>query len=145
MKASVPNAPEGPYLDNLLVRSPLAYSPVEARLFARALGGLLPESPQLSFQLAFDDIVPGGNAGGQQYAQLRVAIKRLMQAVKDKSLREEQGCSLYIQLFSVLSLDVDTEQIRGKFNPDLREHLLHLGGKFTTAELEALLMRSQTH
>ena len=65
MKASSPNVPESTYLSNLFVCSPPAYSPVEARLFARALGGLLQQAQRLSFQLAFRDIIPGGNADGQ--------------------------------------------------------------------------------
>lgn len=141
MKASSPNVPESTYLGNLFVCSPPAYSPVEARLFARALGGLLQQAQRLSFQLAFRDIIPGGNADGQQYAQLRVAIMRLMQAINDKSLRQEKGCCLYMQLFSILSLDADAEQIMGKFNHDLKAHLMDLGIKFSTAELELLLMR----
>ncbi|SFQ82133.1 RepB family plasmid replication initiator protein [Hymenobacter arizonensis] len=116
------------------------FNPVEARLFARALGGLLPESQQLSFQLAFHDIIPGGNAGGRQYAQLRVAIKRLMQSLQYETFALDHRRTEYIVPFSVLRLDSDTERISGELNPHLSPHWRQLASKFTGAELEALFM-----
>lgn len=40
-------------------------------------------------------------------------------------------------------MNADTGLITGKFNPDLKAYLLDLGDKFTTADLESLLMRCQ--
>ena len=129
------------YLSNLLVRSSLAYSPVEARLFVRALGSLFQPPQPLTFQLAFEDIIPGNNQDGKQYAQLSVAAQRLMQAVKDKTSQPDGDSCQYLLLLSTISLDPGTERIRGKFNPDLKAQLLNLESRFTSAELEALLMR----
>lgn len=141
MNKPISDIQEVAYLSDLFVRSPPAFSSVEARLFGLALSILTHESQQLTFQFAFNDIIPGDNADGKQYAKLLVAIKRLMQATKDKTLRQEKGCSQYLLLFSTLSLKPDTEVVTGKFNPDLKEYLLDLSSKYTTPQLEALLMR----
>ena len=141
MRMLKPDDPEVDFLSSLFVRFPLAFSQVEARLFALALGSLPQESLQLPFQLAIHDIIPGGDANGQQYNKLLVAMGRLSQAIDNKLLREEKGRTQFIYLFSTLGLTPGSELVAGEFNPDLREYLLDLRGKFTTAELEALLMR----
>lgn len=141
MNTPISDIQEVAYLSDLFVRSPPAFSSVEARLFGLALSILTHESQQLTFQFAFNDVIPGDNADGKQYAKLLVAIKRLMQATKDKTLRQEKGCSQYLLLFSTLSLKPDTEVVTGKFNPDLKEYLLDLSSKYTTSQLEVLLMR----
>lgn len=139
MRAPSPTDPEVDFLSTLFTRFPLAFSEVEARLFALALGSLPPEARQVTFQLAFDDVIPGGNAD-VQYGKLLVAIQRLLKGIDDKVLREEAGISQFINLFSRLGLNPGARLVTGKFNPDLREQLLVLGGRYTTAELEALLM-----
>lgn len=141
MNTLLSNQLEVGYLSNLLVRCSLAYSAVEARLFIRALNNLFHPPQSLTFQLAFDDIIPGGNQDGRQYAQLSVAAQRLMQAVKDKTSQPDGDSCQYLLLLSTISLDPGTEQIRGKFNPDLKAQLLNMGSRFTPAELETLLMR----
>lgn len=143
MDAVTPNDPEVDILSKLFVRAPRAFSPEEARLFALALNSLTRNAQQVTFQLAFSDIIPGGNADGQQYAKLLVATKRLMQAIKFQAFQQGNGCSEYWLLFSTLGMNADTGLITGKFNPDLKAYLLDLGYKFTTADLESLLMRCQ--
>lgn len=140
MSAHTPNV-EVDFLSNLFVRFPMAFSQVEARLFALALDSLPQRSLHLAFQLAFHDIIPDGYADGQPYAKLQVAMERLSQAIDDKALQQEKGHSRYLYLFSTLGLNPGSELVTGQFNPDLRKQLLDLGSKFTTAELEALLMR----
>ena len=100
-------------------------------------------SHQVTFQLAFNEIIPGGNEDGKQYAKLVVATKRLMQAIKFQTFQQGNSISEYLLLFSTLGMNADTGLITGKFNPDLKAHLLDLGDKFTTADLESLLMRCQ--
>ena len=68
MDAVNPNDPEVDILSKLFVRSPRAFSPEEARLFALALNSLTQSSQQVNFQLAFSDIIPGGKEDGKQYA-----------------------------------------------------------------------------
>ncbi len=143
MDAVTPNDPEVDILSKLFVRSPRAFSPEEARLFALALNCLTRNLHQVTFQLAFNAIIPGGNEDGKQYAKLVVATKRLMQAIKFNTFQQGSSCSEYMLLFSTLGMNADTALITGKFNPDLKAYLLDLGGKFTTADLESLLMRRQ--
>jgi hypothetical protein len=66
-----------------------------------------------------------------------------MQAIKFKTFRQANSCSQYMPLFSTLSVDADTGLVTGKFNPDLKSYLLDLGNKFTTTDLESLLMLRQ--
>jgi hypothetical protein len=143
MDSVTPNDPEVDFLSDLFVRFPRAFSQEEARLFALALNSLIHNPQQVTFQLAFSDIIPGGNDDGKQYAKLFVATKRLMQAIKFKTFLQGNSCSQYMLLFSTLSMDADTGLVTGKFNPDLKAYLLDLGAKFTTAELESLLMLRQ--
>jgi hypothetical protein len=143
MDSVIPNDPEVGFLSNLFVRSPRAFSREEARLFALALDSLTQDPQQVTFQLAFSDIIPGGNEDGNQYAELFVATKRLMQAIKFKTSPQEDSCTHYMLLFSTLSVDADTGLVTGKFNPDLKAYLLDLGNKFTTTDLELLLMLRQ--
>jgi hypothetical protein len=143
MDSVTPNEPEVDFLSDLFVRSPRAFSQEEARLFALALDSLTKDPQQVTFRLAFSDIIPGGNEDGNQYAKLFVATKRLMQAIKFKTFRQGNSCSQYMLLFSTLSVDADTELVTGKFNPDLKAYLLDLGNKFTTTDLESLLMLRQ--
>ncbi|UOR00131.1 replication initiation protein (plasmid) [Hymenobacter sp. 5317J-9] len=143
MDAVTPNDPEVDILSKLFVRSPQAFSPEEARLFALALNSLARNAQQATFQLAFSDIIPGGNEDGKQYSKLVVATKRLMQAVRFTTFQQGNSCSEYLLLFSTLGMNTDTGLITGKFNPDLKAHLLDLGERFTTADLESLLMRRQ--
>lgn len=139
MDPVTPNDPEVDFLSRLFVRSPRAFSPEAARLFALALNSLTRNSQQVTFQLAFSDIIPGGNEDGKQYAKLLGATKRLMQAIDYKTFRQGSSRSHYLLLFSILSMDADTGLVTGKFNPDLKAYLLDLGDKFTTADLESLL------
>lgn len=143
MNAVTSNDPEVDILSKLFVRSPRAFSPEEARLFALALNRLTHNSQQVTFQLAFSDIIPGGNQDGKQYMKLVVATKRLMQAIKVETFQQVNYCSEYLLLFSTLGMNADTALVTGKFNPDLKAHLLDLGNKFTTTDLESLLMRRQ--
>lgn len=143
MNEVTPNAPEVDILSKLFVSFPRAFSPEEACLFALSLNSLTQNPQQATFQLAFRDIIPGGNKDGQQYAKLLVAIKRLMQAIKFQTFQQGNGCNRYWLLFSTLGMNADTGLITGKFNPDLKAYLLDLGDKFTTADLESLLMRCQ--
>ncbi|TPG58001.1 replication initiation protein [Hymenobacter nivis] len=140
MDPVTPNDPEVDFLSRLFVRSPRAFNQAEARLFALALNSLTQHSSQETFQLAFRDIIPGDNEDGKQYAKLWVATKRLMQAIDYKTFRQGNSRSQYMLLFSTLGMDADTGLVTGKFNPDLKAYLLDLGNKFTTADLEALLM-----
>ena len=48
--------------------------------------------------------------------------------------------SQYIPLFNEMSIDQDTELGTGVFDLHLKEYLLDLVNKCTTAELESLLM-----
>ena len=143
MNAVTSYDPEVDILSKLFVRSPRAYSPEEARLFALALNRLTRNSQQVTFQLAFSDIIPGGNEDGKQYAKLFVATKRLMQATKFQTFQQGNCIREYLLLFSTLGMNADTGLITGKFNSDLKAHLLDLGDKFTTADLESLLMQCQ--
>jgi hypothetical protein len=63
-----------------------------------------------------------------------------MQAIKFKTSRQEDSCTHYMLLLSTLSVNADTGLVTGKFNPDLKAYLLDLGNKFTTGDLESLLM-----
>jgi hypothetical protein len=65
MDSVIPNDPEVGFLSNLFVRSPRAFSQEEARLFALALNSLTHNSQQVTFKLAFSDIIPGGNEDGK--------------------------------------------------------------------------------
>ena len=141
MDAVIPHDPEVDILSKLFVRSPQAYSQEEARLFALALKSLSRNSQQSSFQLAFSNIIPGGNEDGRQYAKLVVTIKRLLQSTKFQAFQQGNSIREYLLLFSTLGMNADTGLITGKFNPDLKAHLLDLGEKFTTVDLESLLMR----
>lgn len=141
MDAVTTHDPEVDILSKVFVRSPRAFSQVEARLFALALKSLTRNSQQVTFQLAFSDIIPGGNEDDKQYAKLVVAIKRLMQATKFQTFQQGNSIREYLLLFSTLGMNADTGLITGKFNPDLKAHLLDLGNKFPTADLESLLMR----
>ena len=143
MDAVNPNDPEVDILSKLFVSSPRAFSPEEARLFALGLNSLTQNPQQATFQLAFRDIIPGGNEEGQQYAKLLVATKRLRQAIKFQPFQQGNDCMEYWLLFSTLGMNADTGLVTGKFNPDLKAYLLDLGDKFTTADLESLLMRHQ--
>jgi hypothetical protein len=140
MDSVTPNEPEVDFLSDLFVRSPRAFSQAEARLFALALDSLTQNPQQVTFRLAFSDIIPGGNEDGKQYAKLFVATKRLMQAIKFKTSPQEDSCTHYMLLLSTLSVNADTGLVTGKFNPDLKAYLLDLGDKFTTTDLESLLM-----
>jgi hypothetical protein len=140
MDLVTPNDPEVDFLSTLFVRSPRAFSQEEARLFALALSSLPQHSQQVAFQLAFSDIIPGGNEDGKQYAKLFVATKRLMQAIKFKTFPKEDSCTHYMLLLSTLSVNADTGLVTGRFNSDLKAYLLDLRDKFTAADLELLLM-----
>ena len=141
MDAVTPYDPEVDILSKLFVRSPQAFSPEEARLFALALNSLTQSSRQVTFQLGFNDIISGGNEDGKQYAKLVMVTKRLMQAIKFQTFQQGTNCIEYLLLFSTLGMNADTGLITGKFNSDLKAHLLDLGDKFTTADLESLLMQ----
>jgi hypothetical protein len=143
MDSVTPNEPAVDFLSDLFVRSPRAFSQAEARLFALALDSLTHNPQQVAFQLAFSDIIPGGNDDGKQYDKLFVATKRLMQAIKFKTSPQEDSCTHYMLLLSTLSVNADTELVTGRFNPDLKAYLLDLGDKFTTTDLESLLMLRQ--
>jgi plasmid replication initiation protein len=143
MDSAIPHDPEVDFLSKLFVRFPRAFSQEEARLFALALNSLTQHSQQVTFQLAFSDIIPGGNEDGKQYAKLFVATKRLMQAIKFKTSPQEDSCTHYMLLFSTLSVNADTGLVTGRFNPDLKAYLLDLRDKFTSADLESLLMLRQ--
>ncbi|RZJ95523.1 MAG: RepB family plasmid replication initiator protein [Hymenobacter sp.] len=143
MDSVIPQDPAVDFLSDLFVRSPRAFSQEEARLFALALNSLTQHSQQVAFELAFSDIIPGSNEDGKQYAKLDVAIKRLMQAIKFKTFQQGNSCTQYMLLFSTLGMDPDTELVTGRFNPDLKAYLLDLGDKFTTTDLESLLMLRQ--
>jgi hypothetical protein len=143
MDAVTPNDPEVDILSKVFIRSPQAFSQEEARLFTLALNSLTRNAQQVAFQLAFNDIIPGGNEDGKQYAKLVMVTKRLMQAIKFQTFQQGTSCSEYLLLFSTLGMNADTGLITGKFNPDLKAYLLDLGDKFTTADMEALLMRRQ--
>ncbi|OGX86792.1 hypothetical protein BEN47_12470 [Hymenobacter lapidarius] len=114
MNAVTSYDPEVDILSKLFVRSPRAYSQEEARLFALALNSLTRNSQQATFQLAFSDIIPGGNEDGQQYAKLVVATKRLMQAIKFQTFQEGNNIREYLLLFSTLGMNADTGLITGK-------------------------------
>jgi hypothetical protein len=123
MDSVTPNDPEVDFLSDLFVRSPRAFSQEEARLFALALDSLTQD--------------------GKQYAKLFVATKRLMQAIKFQTSPQEDSCIHYLLLLSTLSVNADTGLVTGRFNSDLKAYLLDLGNKFTTTELESLLMLRQ--
>ena len=140
MRVHISNDPEINFLSTLFVRFPLAYGQVEARLFALALGSLAAQSQHVTFQLAYNDVIPGGNADGQRDDKLQVAIQRLLQPIDNRLLYEENRRFQLLYLFSRLGWDSSSELVMGEFNPELGEYLLDLGGRYTTAELEALLM-----
>ena len=123
--------------DDLLIRCPLALEQLEARLFILALGRLNPDSQRLTFQLTFADVLPDGKVA-DRFAQLDKAQKRLMQPLKYEGLRLGKRFSHRIPLFTEMSIDQDTELVSGVFNHYLRDYLLDLSGKVTTAQLEAL-------
>lgn len=133
------------FLSNTFVRSPLALSNVEARIFALALGCLHQKQDTLSFRIHFNDITRGGNTGGKQYTELAAAQTRLTQPIINTSLKNGKKRRDAISLFNILSLDEGTNLITGEFNPRLKEHLLDLTGKFTTVELESLLTLKNAH
>ena len=125
---------------DLFVRCPLALNPVEARLFILALGCLSQNAKRLNFQLTFEDVLGDGSADSQ-YAKLDKAQQRLTQPIKYETLRLGHRVSRHIPLFTDMSIDQDTELVTGVFNYYLRNYLLDLSGEYTTATLEALLMR----
>ena len=133
------------FLSNTFVRSPLALSNVEARIFALALGCLHQKQDTLAFRIHFNDITRGGNTGGKQYTELAAAQTRLTQPIINTSLKNGKKRRDAISLFNILSLDEGTNLITGEFNPRLKEHLLDLTGKFTTVELESLLTLKNAH
>ena len=143
MDSVTPNDPEVDFLSSFFVRLPRAFSQEEARLFALALNSLTYNPQQVAFQLAFSDIIPGGNEDGKQYDKLSMATERLMQAIKFKTSPQEDSCTHYMLLFSTLSVNADTGLVTGRFNPNLQTYLLDLGDKFTTTDLELLLMLRQ--
>ena len=125
---------------DLLVRCPLALQQVEARLFILALGCLHQDAQRLTFELTFDDVLWDADAAGR-YVRLEEAQMRLTQALKYETLRMGKRHSQYIPLFTQMSIDQDTELVTGVFNLHLKEYLLDLSSRLTTAELESLLMR----
>lgn len=133
------------FLSNTFVRSPLALTNVEARIFALALGCLHQKQDTLAFRIHFNDITRGGSAGGKQYTELAAAQTRLTQPIINTSLKNGKKRRDAISLFNILSLDEGTNLITGEFNPRLKEHLLDLTGKFTTVELESLLTLKNAH
>jgi plasmid replication initiation protein len=133
------------FLSNTFVRSPLALTNVEARIFALALGCLHQKQDTLAFRIHFNDITRGGSTGGKQYAELTAAQTRLTQPIINTSLKNGKKRRDAISLFNILSLDEGTNLITGEFNPHLKEHLLDLTGKFTTVELESLLTLKNAH
>lgn len=140
MKALTPTVEHLALPNDLFVRCPLSFQPVEARLFILALGCLYQDAQRLTFALTFGDILRDGNAD-DQYARLEKAQKRLMQPLKYETLRLGKRCSQYIPLFTEISLDQATGLITGVFNPHLKDYLMDLGRQYTTAKLEWLLVR----
>lgn len=138
MKAITLNAEHLALPSDLLVRRPLALEQVEAHLFVLALGCLNQDSQRLTFEIAFKDILPEGSVDNQ-YARLEKAQQRLTQPLKYENLRLGKRSSHYIPLFTDMSIDQDTGLVTGVFNYYLRQHLLDLADKYTTAELEARL------
>jgi len=130
---------EDDFIRSLFGPFALVLNPVEARLLAQALGCLHPATQRLTFEMAFEDILPGGNVGGQQYVQLEKAQTRLTRPLKYETLRQGNRCSEYVVLFTLLSLDEDTERITGELNPYLSAYWQDLAGSFTAVELESLL------
>jgi plasmid replication initiation protein len=133
------------FLSNEVIRSPLALSNVEARIFALALGCLHQKQDSLEFTIHFQDITPSGRRGGSAYAELMEAQTKLTQPLmmtRGKSGRRQRDA---ISMFAILSLNEGSRQITGQFNPLLREHLLNLAGRFTTVELQSLLSFKSAH
>ncbi|WP_022821674.1 hypothetical protein [Hymenobacter norwichensis] len=136
---------EDDFISRLIGPSRLVLTSVEACLLAQALGCLRQQAPQLTFDLAFDDVLskdtlPGGNTGRQRYAALEAAQTRLTQPLKYETLRQGHRCSDYTVLFTSLSLDEDTERITGEFNPHFRTYWLELAASFTPVEVASLLL-----
>lgn len=136
---------EDDFISSLFGPSRLVLTPVAACVLAKALGCLRQKAPQLTFNLAFDDVLskdalPSGNAGRQRYAALEDAQTRLTQPLKYETLRQGHRCSEYTVLFTSLSLDEDTERITGEFNPHFRAYWLELAAAFTPIEVASLLL-----
>lgn len=145
MTAPLTKVNEVAFLSNEVVRSPLALSNVEARIFALALGCLHQKQDSLDFTIHFQDITPGGRQGGSVYAELSTAQTRLTQPLIIMAGRVGRRRRDALSMFTRLTLDEGTRQITGKFNPELREHLLNLAGYFTTVELQSLLTFKSAH
>lgn len=142
MKAPDSDAQHDALPSDLFVRCPQALQQVEADIFILALGCLHRDAQRLTFEIAFEDVLRDGDADAR-YARLEEAQIRLTQPIKYMTLRLGKRHSQYIPLFTDMSIDQDTELITGVFNYYLKQHLLDLSGKLTTAELESLLMMHQ--
>ena len=143
MKAPTSTVEHAALPSDLFVRCPLALNQVEARLVILALSCLNLNTERLTFQLTFEDVLGDGSADSQ-YAKLEKAQKRLTQPIKYETLRLGKRHSQYIPLFTDMSIDQDTGLVTGVFNHYLKDYLLDLSGRYTTAQLEALLMLRQT-
>lgn len=133
------------FLSNTIIRSPLYLNNIEARLFALALGCLHQKEDSLDFSIHFNDITGTARNGGSQYSILHEARARLTQPLITQAKSHGKRRSDAIPLFNIITLDEGTSLVTGQFNPILKEYLLGLAGKFTTVELELLLMLKNAH
>ncbi|GAA4020265.1 hypothetical protein GCM10022408_37750 [Hymenobacter fastidiosus] len=134
------------YQANALVRSPLKFTHVEARIFALALGTIHArhtELPPISIDVR--DVVTS-KPGGSLYAAVKEAAQGLMKKrVEIETMVNGEIKFVGYNLIDTLGYDTKTGMLTGAFAKGIEPFLLQLQEKFTRVEIQTLLSLKSAH
>lgn len=131
---------------NNLVRSDLAFTHLEAKLFTKLLETIPKDAKQLGdVNIKISDVI-GVGASGKQYKLLHEAVKSLdkrrINLLKvDAAPYDYDSCSL----FDSMEMKVGNNLIRGSWGIKIQPYLIQLKKGFTLGELEILLKLKTGH
>ncbi|MBT9394896.1 replication initiation protein [Hymenobacter sp. NST-14] len=132
---------------NILVRSPLKLTHMEARIIALALGCIHSKSLELpQIRIPMKRIIPKAKSG-PVYEQIDAACKTLMGKVVSIARTNSRG-KMNIKNYGIISfmeIDEGTGYVTGNFAPEIKPFLLELASEYTTVEIETILTLKSAH
>ncbi len=131
---------------NNLVRSDLAFSTLEAKVFTRLLETIPRDAEQLGqVSLKISDVL-GAGTSGKHYKLLHEAIKSL-DSRRINLLKVDAGPYDYdsCALFDSMEMKVGQNLIRGEWGKKIQPYLIQLKKGFTLGELDILLNLKSGH
>ncbi len=131
---------------NNLVRSDLAFTHLEAKVFTKLLETIPKDAQQLGeVSIKITDVI-GAAASGKQYKLLYEAVKSLDKR-RINLLKVEAGPYDYDScgLFDNMEMKVGQNLIRGEWGRKIQPYLIQLKKGFTLGELEILLKLKSGH